>query len=400
MAWAQQDDAAQANALWNANKHLEALPLYEKLAQQHPEQWLYQERLAIGLENSADQETDPAKIRDLLTRAKAAARQAVEDKSPALFLQNMAEMDVNAAVAAHAVTPGSPAAIFQEGEKLYSRGDYSAAMEKYAAALAADPKMYLAALDAGDAAFNNKDLKNAEIWFTKAVAIDPNRETAYRYWGDAILNFGSDPNAAKAKFIDAIVAEPYARLSWQGVKNWAAHEKAILASPKIARPAGPVVNQKNPKNITVPIDPAMTDDKKNPGSTAWLMYSLVRASYQGDQFKKEFPNEKEYRHTLKEESAALHAVTESLASKNIPPGKLDESLRNLVELDKAGMLDCWILINGADQGITQDYPAYRQEHWKLLHDYIDRFVIHTGGNLTSPQVQPAAPTSGPKESLR
>ena len=58
--------------------------------------------------------------------------------------------------------------------------------------------------------------------------------------------------------------------------------------------------------------------------------------------------------------------------------KLDESLRNLVELNDAGMLDCWILINGADQGIAQDYAAYRKEHRKLLHDYLDRFVVHGG----------------------
>jgi hypothetical protein len=51
-------------------------------------------------------------------------------------------------------------------------------------------------------------------------------------------------------------------------------------------------------------------------------------------------------------------------------------LRNLVELNNAGMLDCWILINGADQGIAQDYDAYRHEHRQLLHDYLERFVVH------------------------
>jgi tetratricopeptide (TPR) repeat protein len=391
----QQDDAAQANALWNAGKHIEALPFYEKLAKEHPEQWLYQERFGVALENKADQETDPAKIRDLLTRAKAAAQKAVEDKTPDLFVQNMANMDVDAAVASHAaIQPGTPRAIFQEGEKLFSKGDYAAAMEKYAAAAAADPKMYEAPLYAGDAAYSNKDLKTAGLWFAKAIAIDPNRETAYRYWGDAILKFGSDPYASKTKEIDAIVAEPYNRLSWQGIVNWARIEKAILASPKIQRPAGPTVDAKNPNNINITIDPAATDDKKNPGASAWMMYSIVRASYHGDLFKKDFPDEKQYRHTLKEESTALHAVAEGIANQKIPPDKLDESLRNIVELDKAGMLDCWILINGADQGIAQDYPAYRKEHWKLLHDYIDRFVVHGGGNPSEPQTQPTAGPTG------
>ena len=397
VAWAQQDDAAQANALWNAGKHIESLPLYEKLAHEHPEQWLYQERLAVALDNAAAQQTDTAKIKDLLTRAKAAAQLAVKDNDPNAFIADMANLNIDAAIASLAVTPGTPKAIFQEGEKLFAKGDYAAAMEKYAAAAAADPKMYEAALYAGDAAYANKDLKDAEIWFAKAIAIDPNRETAYRYWGDALLKFASDPSRAKSREIDAIVAEPYTRLAWQGLTNWARIEKAVLASPKIQRPAGPTVDPKNPSHINITIDPALTDDKKNPGASAWMMYSIVRASYQGDQFKKEFPDEKQYRHTLKEESAALHAVVEGIANQKIPPDKLDESLRNLVELDKAGMLDCWILINGADQGIAQDYPAYRKDHWKLLHDYIDRFVIHGGVNPSPPQQQP---TSGQMGSLR
>ena len=37
-------------------------------------------------------------------------------------------------------------------------------------------------------------------------------------------------------------------------------------------------------------------------------YSLARANYRGDEFKKDFPDEKEYRHTLKEEDDALSKV--------------------------------------------------------------------------------------------
>jgi hypothetical protein len=59
---------------------------------------------------------------------------------------------------------------------------------------------------------------------------------------------------------------------------------------------------------------------------------------------------------------------------------MDESLRNLLEVSDAGMLDCWILINGADQGIAQDYSAYRDAHRPLLHDYIARLVVHGGVN--------------------
>ena len=106
----------------------------------------------------------------------------------------------------------------------------------------------------------------------------------------------------------------------------------------------------------------------------------MRGSFHGDVFKQLYPNEKEYRHSLKEEDIALSTVADAANDKKIKPNQLDESLRNLVELNNAGMLDCWILINAADEGIAQDYDAYRKQHRKLLHDYIERFVVHGGVN--------------------
>ena len=226
-----------------------------------------------------------------------------------------------------------------------------------------------------------KDLATAAMWFARAIAIDPNRETAYRYWGDAIFKLGNDPATAKEKFIDAIVAEPYSKFAWQGLEQWANLEKAVLQAPKIERPAGPREDPNNPKkNIQVQIDPEATDETKHPGSSAWVTYSLIRASYQGDLFTKDFPNEKVYRHTLKEEDAALSAVVAVIKERKIKRDDLDESLRNLLDLSDAGMLDCWILISGADNGIAQDYAAYRDGHRQLLHDYIARFVVHGGVN--------------------
>jgi len=148
--------------------------------------------------------------------------------------------------------------------------------------------------------------------------------------------------------------------------------------PRIVRPQGPVTDPGKPDNITINIDAAATDDKKHPGGSAWMMYSLIRASYRGDTFKKNFPNEKEYRHTLKEEDAALSLVADSVKQQKIKPGKLDESLRTLIELNDAGMLDCWILISGADNGLARDYDAYRKEHRELLHKYVEKYVVHGG----------------------
>lgn len=373
-AWAQQDEAAKANALWNEGKRLDALPLYEDLARDHPKEWMYQERLAVALGVKAEMATDAADVKALLTRQRDAAKRAVELGDPNYFMQLTAQMDPNAPLVA---APGSPAqALQQEAEKAFGTGDYATALAKYAAAAEADPRLYEAPLYAGDTAYSQKDLKTAAKWFARAISVNPNRETAYRYWGDALMRIGHDPAAAKEKYIDAIVAEPYSRLAWQGIQQWAQGEKAVILAPKIDRPAGPVVDAKNPKNITIQFDPLAIDDKNHPGTSAWMMYSIVRSSYHGDLFKKDFPDEKEYRHTLKEEDAALSIVATTVKEKKIKPGSLDESLRSLVDLNDAGMLDCWILINAADQGIAQDYAAYRDEHRQLLHDYLERFVVH------------------------
>jgi tetratricopeptide (TPR) repeat protein len=377
-ALAQDDEATRANDLYKAGKRPEALPLYEDLAKANPNEQLYAERLADCLGAEATQLSDPAEVKAVRIRERDAAKRAVTLGDTAEFVRQMANLDPEQPLYASIISPAK--ALLTEAEKAYTAGDFPTAMAKYTAAAEADPHLYEAPLYAGDTAYVQKDLNTAAPWFARAIGIDPNRETAYRYWGDAILKLGNDPAAAREKFIDAIVAEPYSKFAWQGLRQWADIEKATLLAPKIDRPAGPVVDAKKPGNVTINIDPAATDDKQHPGASAWLMYSLIRAGYRGDEFKKNFPNEKEYRHSLKEEDAALVTVVESIKNQNVKTSELDESLRNLVELNDAGMLDCWILISASDEGIAKDYDAYRKQHRQLLHDYLERFVVHGGMN--------------------
>jgi len=376
LALAQSDESAKANALYTAGKRLDALPLYEELAKAHPDEWIYQERLADCLSVKAA-DSQPAEAIALRTRMRDAAKRAVELGDPNAYIKNLSNIDPN--VLPGPIAPASAGgALLEEAEKAFRAGDYPTAMAKYALAADADPQLYEAPLYAGDMEFRNKNAAAAGKWFARAIQVNPNRETAYRYWGDTLLRVAGDPAAARSKYIDAVIAEPYNSLSWQGLTNWATNQKDVIMAPKIVRPAAPVADPNKPNNITINIDPSATDDKNHLGASAWLMYSIVRAGYQGDVFKKDFPNEKQYRHSLKEESAALSAVADGVKNQKIKQGKLDESLRNLVELNDAGMLDCWILINGADDGIAQDYDAYRSAHRQLLRDYLERFVVHGG----------------------
>ena len=374
----QENEAAKANELYQAGKRVDAWPLYEDLAKANPNEMAYQERLADCLGAAAMQTNDPAQVKALRIRERDAARRAVQLGDKAVYVQMMANLDPDAS---NIVAPGSQAeALMQEAEKAFTAGDFQTAMTNYVAAAEADPHLYEAPLYAGDTAYVQHDLPTAAEWFARAIGIDPNRETAYRYWGDAIMRYGNDPEAAKNKFIDAIVAEPYSKLAWQGLQQWAVREKAEILAPKIDRPAAPAVDPNNSKNITINIDPATVADKNSQSGAAWMAYSMKRALYRGDEFKKQFPNEKEYRDSLKEEDDALTDTAKVARELKIAPDKMDESLRNLLEVYDAGMLDCWVLISGADEGIAKDYAAYRDAHRQLLHDYIARFVVHGGVN--------------------
>lgn len=376
VGWAQLDDASKANDLFKEGKRLAALPYYEKLAKAHPDVMVYQERLADCLGAESAQLSDPAEIKAIRLREREAAKRAIELGDTAEFVKMMANVDLDAPLFGGITSPGKD--LLAEAEKAFTAGDFPTAMAKYTAAAAADPKLYEAPLYAGDTAYTQADLKTAAKWFARAIAVDPDRETAYRYWGDAILKYGDDPAAAKDKFIDALVAEPYNKLAWQGINQWAQLEKAVVLAPKIDRPAGPSVDPQKPGNISITIDPATLDDKTHKSGAAWMTYSMKRALYRGDEFKKQFPGEKEYRHTLKEEDDALVAVATVARELKIKHDQMDESLRTLIDLNDAGMLDCWILINGYDDGIAQDYVAYRKAHRQLLHDYLAKFVVHGG----------------------
>ena len=275
-AGAQNADLSRANTLYLEGKKIEALPLYEQLAREHPGEWLYLERLADCLAAKSAQTEDPAEATAIRTEMRDAAKKAVELGDPNRYLQVMASIDPSRPLLPESTSPGN--ALLKEAEKAYGAGNFTLAMEKYTAAYEADPKLYNAALFAGDTAYVQKDLKTAALWFARAIAIDPDRETAYRYWGDAILRLGNDPVAARQKFIDAVVAEPYNRMSWQGIEQWAQARQAIVLAPKIDRPAAPKVDKDKPNTTNIVIDFNSLDDKKNPGGFAWMMYSMVRAN--------------------------------------------------------------------------------------------------------------------------
>ncbi len=253
----------------------------------------------------------------------------------------------------------------REGEVAFGNGDYPAALAAYKHALELDPKLYAAAVYAGDTCFRTHDLDCANEWFQKAVLIDPNQETAYRYWGDALLQAGKN-DEARGKFVEAVIAQPYNRATWLSLANWAKQNGAALNPLQIQRPA--VSN--DPHNVTIPSDLAKDVDS---GRSAWITYIIGHSAWRAAIFRNTHPAENQYRHSLDEETSTLQAVV-NLLKKN-PPKALDPQLALLMKLQVEGMLQPWILLQGADAGIAKDYPAYRGTHRDLLRKYIDEYVI-------------------------
>jgi tetratricopeptide (TPR) repeat protein len=378
-ATAQTQNAAErqrAIELYESQNMVGALPLLEKVALAYPNDPAVLSRLGFALYASASDEKDAGKRQQLRQRSQSVLRkaQSLGDNSSLVrdVLETLSEPDTSQIPFSQIKTADIA---LREGEAAFVRGDLDKAIAAYKRALEADPHLYLAALFAGDSEyktalnstdpqFRNQHFDAAGVWFAKAIAIDANRETAYRYWGDA-LDAQGKTNDALVKFVDAIVAEPYSGDSaYVGLIQWGKRHQVQIGHPHIEPPGGSTKG-----NQAAIIDPRTLDSKD--GSNEWVMYGLTRQAWQTNDFAKNYPNEKTYRHSLKEEAAALRMVAEACA-KDLKSGKvktLEPSLETLVKLNDAGLLEAFVLFARPDQGIALDYAAYRATNREKLRRY-------------------------------
>lgn len=361
----------RAQQLYDDHKLVDAMPLFEKLVAMKPDSAVYHERLGFCVlaysGTLADREAERQqriRARQLLLRTKELGGKSnlmivlleslTEDGSKGEF---SSRKDVDNAI--------------REGEAAFGRGDMDAAAQAYRRALVLDPQSYEAALFLGDVYYKQKKWDTAGEWFAVAVQINPNVETAHRYWGDALMS--ADKQAeARARFIEAVIAEPYTRRSWVGISQWAQRHKLQLSHPRIESP-NTLGNKEGKTQIT--IDPSTLDAKD--GRSHWLVYEISRSAWKIKKFKEEYPNEKEYRHSLVEEAEALRLVAELVATgvKDKSIKQLDPSLANLLKLHEAGLLEAYVLLARPDQGIAKDYETYRKENREKLRKYLEEWVV-------------------------
>jgi tetratricopeptide (TPR) repeat protein len=356
----------RAIELFNAGNFDDAMPLFEKLAADHPEDATIKANLAFSIAAHAATLPDFELRKKARVRARAVALQAQNQGEHSATVQGLLLIPVDGSETAFSDRKEVDDAM-KAAEADFARGDLDKARIGYLHALLLDPNNYYAALFIGDVYFKQHVNGSAGEWFARATEIDSNRETAYRYWGDAILAMGKI-SEAREKYIDAIIAEPYEQASWGGIQQWAQRAKVSLNWVRLQDKAKIVATEKGPR---ITLDPSLHSE--DPMFKPWMVYSGRRLQWPQGKFKQQFPNEAQYRHTLAEESDALHLMVLALSLPGV--SITDPSLAAVVRIDKAGFIEPFALLNRADKGVAQDYAAYRAAHRETIYRYFDEFVV-------------------------
>jgi tetratricopeptide (TPR) repeat protein len=383
---AQTEEAKQLHntvePLLKQGKHIDALPLLERLIQLEPENANNQLHLGFALWAKARTVNDKEEIQQFFERARKAFIKAKQLGSTEPKLDAFIEMPTDRDLPSFTKNAETEK-LMQEAESFFAQGKMDEALKKYQQALQLDPRLYYAALFSGDVYVHKEDYPNAETWYQKAIQIDPLIETAYRYSATPLMK-QKKYDQARERYVEAYITDPFNKLAVGGLVQWAQVTGAKLGHPKIDIPASVGSGKNGEVNITL----GMGEDNGD-GSFAWTVYGLKRATWQtskeglGEDFKKAYPNEKVYRHSLAEEFAALKTTVtvlkESMNSEKKSIKKLNPQLANLVKLHDEGLLEPYILLVMADRGIYQDYAPYLKQNRDKLRRYVVEYVVTGGG---------------------
>lgn len=377
----QQPDPERARAfqLYEESKYTEALPVFEKLAAKYPQDrdviktygFLVMGQTAYVKDAAARKEAR-RRGRELLLKAQ---RLGADD---ALLTSMLESVPPDGGDDAKISSKKEAEDAMREGEAAFAKKDFAKAIELYQLALVFDPTLYEAALFTGDVYYSNADQKKAAEWFARAASINPDRESAYRYWGDSLMKQGRVTEAGD-KFVEAYLAEPYSRLSRSAFLSWGERINININHPQVDIPTD--VTSQPQGQVTISVDPnSLKKDDKSGAGAAWLTYGLVRASWSKSEFTKQYPDEKKYRHSLKEEAAAIRSALKTYQGQQAKnPQSTDPTLQLLAKLEKEGLLESFILLALPDEGIAQDYPEYRRTHLDDLRRYVKQYVLTGGG---------------------
>lgn len=357
----------KAAVLIKEQRYSEALPYLEKLAIAEPDSGEIRFMLGFSLLAQAKVTKDKAEAAQLTIRARksfiAAKERGVNEPILDALITSLPEDGIMKGKYSKNEEAEN---VMNEAESFFAQGKYDAALAAYQKALKLDPTIYEAALYSGDVHTQQGKFADAETWYQKAIAINPNRETAYRYSATPLMK-QEKYEQARDRYVEAYIVEPYSRFPVAGLSQWAQATRAGLGHPKIDFPEIKY-DDKGDAKTTINVNP-LADD----GSMAWIAYVATREVWRKEKFAKTFPNQKTYRHSLQEEADAVRSVIRLFKEKK---GKTpSEQLTTLSKLNDEGLLEAYILLARADEGISEDHPEYLKQNRDKLRQYVLKYVI-------------------------
>ena len=357
-------------------KYTDALPLLEKIVAVEPDNAEMRFLLGFALVAQANTTKDATVEKQLRVRARNEFIKSKElGNNHPLVDATIQSMTEDGSAKAEFSKNIEANALMIEAESLFGQGKLDDALKNYQRALELDATLYHAALFSGDVFTQKENYAQAEVWYQRAITIDPNRETAYRYSGTPLMKQGKI-EAARDRYVEAFITEPYSQFSRVGLVQWAQVTKTSLAHPNIDIPTDVTFDEKGNANINLNASTLLGG--KDDGSFAWIIYGGTRSTWKKEEFAKRFPNEKVYRHSLPEEAEALRSVI-TLATGDKKVKKLSPAIQKLKKLNDEGLLEAYILLARPDDGIAQDHPAYLKESRDKLRRYMLEYVLTGGG---------------------
>lgn len=362
------NDLDAAHQLRNERKFAEACKAYEAWLAQNPDDADTHAALAYTLKLRAGAETNKKSAAGFTRAARPHALKAHAFGSTDPLLPNMlATTAPDYDESKHRYSGNKKAhEQIELGEKAFRQHRHEDALKHYQQALQHDPKSYTATLYAGNCYYTLGKNPEAIEWFGKAIALNPDIETAHRYMADALRN-SQRIDEALAKYIDAFLAEPYAKLPRFMLEKVASARNRLFKPSPLARLPHIHVVVTPDKKIELGIPPAHQNKMI-------MAYAIVRAGWRSDKGPAHFPAGVTPRHCAAEEMEALRAFAEIVLLENEKKDPdASDWLPVAVEidlLDKAGLLEAAIYLDRPTQEIAGDYPAYRAAHRDLLVRYL------------------------------
>lgn len=356
---------AKALLLFKAERYAEAAPYFETVVKATPDNKELRFMYGWSLVAKSKQTSDTAEAKRLsaeaLVQLEAAKRLGMKEP----MLDSLIALLGGASTAPPAgeqpkLTEAEK--VLEQAEMQFARSNYDEAIVLYKKALSLDPKMYDAALHLGDAYLAKQDWANSETAYQRAIAIDPEQERAYRYSATPLMK-QKKYDEARDRYIEAFITDPYGGMAIRGINQWAQVTGAKLGHPEVDIPK---FEYRDGKPTTV-----MNENSTTAASKAWLAYSLARDAWYKEKFAKAFPKETTYRHSLQEEAESIRSMLASAKEQKLE----HPHFVVLQKLDDEGLLESYILLAQADEGIASDHPGYLKANRPKLRQYVLKYVI-------------------------